>query len=472
MPTSKNSTLSNLEDNLFSMSEKESSLLSEAIMTQTDVDCLLNDESLNTSEATTGDGAIDSVTLDDNGGASSSLKRRRGKDKAASPDRRPKEVSNKPGKAADKTKTKEGAQHASKPSNTSKTKKTVRSEKGGKTTASTSSAADAADITQLSNILQSSLSSAFAGLTASLKTGFADLGKLIQDSKRPEAQESGSESGDSGDEDSDKNESDEPPAKRQKAADSSPAIIEKLTKDLALEDEKGPDINVQLAGLVHKLLREAKPNETKLNELKKQYIPPNNCEGLSETRVNANIWNNLGETARSNDLKLQKVQKYLVKGMTALVTVIDKLIKDEAKSSNDDNISSLMDAVILLSNANTEVNLRRRERLKPELHPSYRHLCNPSNPITSQLFGDDLPKAVKDIAEANKISSKLHGERKPSDRRDKRQRSRSFAGQNSRTPYRPYRSNFFASGSKNYQRPPFPNRREGAKKKQQQEKNQ
>ena len=72
--------------------------------------------------------------------------------------------------------------------------------------------------------------------------------------------------------------------------------------------------------------------------------------------MNANIWNNLGETTRSNDLQLQKVQKYLVKGMTALVTVIDKLIKDEAKSSNDDNISSLMNAVILLSNANTEVN--------------------------------------------------------------------------------------------------------------------
>ena len=61
----------------------------------------------------------------------------------------------------------------------------------------------------------------------------------------------------------------------------------------------GKRINVQLAGLVHKLLREAKPNETKLNELMKQYIPPNNCEGLFETRVNANIWNNLGETARS-----------------------------------------------------------------------------------------------------------------------------------------------------------------------------
>ena len=87
MPTSKNSTLPNLEDNLFSMSEKESSLLSEAIMTQTDVDCQLNDESLNIFEATTCEGAIDSVTLDDNGGTSSLLKRRRGKDKAASPER-------------------------------------------------------------------------------------------------------------------------------------------------------------------------------------------------------------------------------------------------------------------------------------------------------------------------------------------------------------------------------------------------
>ena len=116
---------------------------------------------------------------------------------------------------------------------------------------------------------------------------------------------------------------------------------------------------------------------------------------------------------------------------------------------------------------NSEVNLRRRERLKPELHPTYRHLCNPSNTITSQLFGDDLPKAVKDIVEANKISSTIHGGRRSADRRDKRQRSRQFAGSNSRTPYR---SNFYyASGTKKTQRASFPNRREGAKKRQQQQ---
>ena len=214
-----------------------------------------------------------------------------------------------------------------------------------------------------------------------------------------------------------------------------------------------------MAGLVHKLLHDAKPNETKLNDLKKKYIPPNNCEGLSETRVNTSIWNNLGETARSNYLKLQKVQKYLVKGMTAVVAVFDALVKDESNSSQEDNIDKLMDAVILLANASSEVILRRRERLKPQLHPSYRHLCNPSNTITSQLFGDDLPKAVKDIAEANKISSTIHGGRRSASRRDKRQRSRQFAGSSSRTPYRS--KFYYASGTKNHQGAPPPKQEGG-----------
>ena len=82
------------------------------------------------------------------------------------------------------------------------------------------------------------------------------------------------------------------------------AILEKLTKDLALEDKKGPDIDTQLAELVRKLLRDAKPNETKLNELKKKYIVR-----ACRKRGNTSIWNNSGATARSNDLKLQKGQK-------------------------------------------------------------------------------------------------------------------------------------------------------------------
>ena len=61
--------------------------------------------------------------------------------------------------------------------------------------------------------------------------------------------------------------------------------------------------------------------------------------------------------------------------------------------------------------ANANINLRRREALKPELHSSYCHLCALSNPITTELFGDDLPKAVKDITDTNPVTSKLSREK-------------------------------------------------------------
>ena len=70
-------------------------------------------------------------------------------------------------------------------------------------------------------------------------------------------------------------------------------------------------------------------------------------------------------------------------------------------------VGSLMDGVLLLANANQELNYRRRELMRPQLNANYRHLCSPSNPVTSLLFGDDLPKPVKDISDTNRLSSKL-----------------------------------------------------------------
>ena len=40
--------------------------------------------------------------------------------------------------------------------------------------------------------------------------------------------------------------------------------------------------------------------------------------------------------------------------------------------------------------------------MRPQLNTNYRHLCSPSNPVTAELFGDDL-KAVKDITDTNRL---------------------------------------------------------------------
>ena len=64
-----------------------------------------------------------------------------------------------------------------------------------------------------------------------------------------------------------------------------------------------------------------------------------------------------------------------------------------------------------------ELNVRHREALKPELHMNYRYLCDPSNPVTAEQFGDDMPTVVKDITDANRITSKLYNQKTDNERR-------------------------------------------------------
>ena len=116
----------------------------------------------------------------------------------------------------------------------------------------------------------------------------------------------------------------------------------------------------------------------------------------------------MDESARSTDLRFQKVQKSLGKGIIIIiVTEVNKLMGNSGPQNADDTVGSLMDGVLLLANANQELNYRRRELMRPELNANYRHLCSPSNPVTGLLFGNDFPKAVKDISDTNRLSSKL-----------------------------------------------------------------
>ena len=128
--SSKNSTLSNLEENLFSMMDENTSLLSETTTRQRTAEHQVNDEII--SEAVTGDGAkpaIECVTADVHRRVSPSVEKKRGEVKAAVAENRPKQVLTQSGKTANKPTNKKGAKVAP---NTSPAQKTVRTEKGGK----------------------------------------------------------------------------------------------------------------------------------------------------------------------------------------------------------------------------------------------------------------------------------------------------------------------------------------------------
>ena len=102
--------------------------------------------------------------------------------------------------------------------------------------------------------------------------------------------------------------------------------------------------------------------------------------------------------------EFQKVQKSLIK---VVVSEVNKLMGN-SEIQKEEIVCALMDGVLLLANANQELKHQQRELMRPQLNTNYRHLCSPSNPVTAELFGDDLPKAFKDILRHKQAKFKAH----------------------------------------------------------------
>ena len=148
--------------------------------------------------------------------------------------------------------------------------------------------------------------------------------------------------------------------------------------------------------------------EERLQDKINKYPQPENCDALTKVRVNQRIWDNISFTIRSQDLKFQKVQTSIVKGITALARVTDAILK-RVNWINGGKVlaQEAIDSLSLLARANTALNNRTKELIKPDLHTDYKHLCSASTRVTAELFGDDLSKQVKDISEVNRVGRKV-----------------------------------------------------------------
>ena len=61
------------------------------------------------------------------------------------------------------------------------------------------------------------------------------------------------------------------------------------------------------------------------------------------------------------------------------------------------------DTAMLIGQTNFEILNYRREKILPELNYSYRQLSFNQRDHPKWLFGDNLPKEIKDISETNKV---------------------------------------------------------------------
>ncbi|CAB3992944.1 Hypothetical predicted protein [Paramuricea clavata] len=184
------------------------------------------------------------------------------------------------------------------------------------------------------------------------------------------------------------------------------AILDSVVQELD-EEQLGPDVSEKLAEVINKTLR-SKLSEEKLKEKQNAYPRPQNCESLETTRVNPEIWAQLQSSTTSRDIRLQKVQSFLLKGLLPLVQLLENCRQSDDRSTDKGKIIKLaLDSVSLVAQANVELNSRRRALIKPDLNEKFQQICGDHVPITTLLFGDDVAKTLQDIASTNRVSQKV-----------------------------------------------------------------
>lgn len=123
------------------------------------------------------------------------------------------------------------------------------------------------------------------------------------------------------------------------------------------------------------------------------YIAPENCEALKVKTVNGQIWNQLGQHIRAQEVKMQRVLKLHSAAVTAF-----------ARSVGEEDLTiPQQDALALMCGTTYELNNLRRDNIRPALNPTYAGLCKaPAPERQALLFGADLPKRLKELEEAAK----------------------------------------------------------------------
>ena len=189
--------------------------------------------------------------------------------------------------------------------------------------------------------------------------------------------------------------------------------LDQFEAEFVDEEIRAPPVSDKLAHLVNGILAK-KAGEDKIKTKMDAFPAPENIQGLITPKVNPEVWGKLKTETRSRDVKLQKAQVRLTRGMTAMVKLGEKITtaqRDNKPLDLHDSLKITLNAIALVANGNFEISLRRRDFIRPDLNTSYRDLCSTSTPITDMLFGDDLPKIVKDINETNRMASKFSSHR-------------------------------------------------------------
>ncbi|KXJ22229.1 hypothetical protein AC249_AIPGENE22162, partial [Exaiptasia diaphana] len=161
--------------------------------------------------------------------------------------------------------------------------------------------------------------------------------------------------------------------------DSGPSPSESVLTELeaAINDDLnlGPKIIQKLTDMTLKRWGK-KLSQEKLKTLLSNHEVPENCSKIVVPRVNGEIWSQLNTHRRTSDLRLNNMQKNLLRATCAVLSMCDKaLVLNIPKAEQKQIMADGVDTIGLLSHVFSDLTGLRKEQMKPALKSEFHSLC-------------------------------------------------------------------------------------------------
>ena len=169
------------------------------------------------------------------------------------------------------------------------------------------------------------------------------------------------------------------------------------------------------------------PKREETKKLFDNSLCPENIQGLQPVWINEMLYKTLPKSAKIADQKLKGINTFIARSMGPVVKTFENLCQVEAELQKTVDMSRVEDVIkvgevcmdiknlrkhlaasLKLSAAAHSIILQRRKaNLKIHIEPRFHFLTHDSNPVTNQLFGDNLEQSVTDCSKIAEVANKV-----------------------------------------------------------------
>ena len=165
----------------------------------------------------------------------------------------------------------------------------------------------------------------------------------------------------------------------------------------------------KLALIVTKCCFDENPKE-KLKTITSKCNLPSKLKEIVSTKINYESCRVRFPQTREAGLKMQTIQKSLVVSLISMSLLSNKLLQLThviVRSNLTKSVNLASDSMVLINSDNRELNMKRRENIKPDLQLDYKLLCSTQVPTTSNLFEDNPQSDIVYIKNVSRLTLSL-----------------------------------------------------------------